>query len=128
VRPERDFILRMIQQLALLLARVLRLKLENQLEAAERLLVEGYGSLFGVDPKFFALMDAKTAAAALGHSRKVTAFAQLLGEQADLARRKGEPARARELAQRALALLDASAPMSDEVDERAALSAQLRAF
>ncbi len=91
---ESDFILRAVEQMARAIARIFRLKQEQRFDEAERAVADAYLDLFGIDPRFFPLMDARTVAEALGHPKKVAAFAELLGEEAAIAEARGDQERA----------------------------------
>ncbi len=88
---ERDLILRIIQQLAALVARVLKLKKERKYGEAEQLVAEAYRGLFGLDRRFLQLMQPAHVAQALGAPQKVKAFVELMAEEADLLRLRGDP-------------------------------------
>ncbi len=102
---ESDYILRAVKQVAQLLARVLQLRREEKDADAERAIADAYLDLFGLDPRYFALMDARTALQALGHPERARAFARVLHEHADLLHKLGQADRAELLRSRATELL-----------------------
>ena len=122
---ENDFILRAVQQFGRMIKRVLQLKEENREDEAERVVADAYLDIFGVDRRFFDLMDTHTVLSALGHPRKALAFTELLIEEARLLDRR-DPARAADLRRRARELLAAvRIEGSDGRAERERLAAKL---
>jgi hypothetical protein len=96
-----DVIMRMVRQLAAAIARIMKLRDAGRDEEA---LVEAdhvWGELFGLPPGLLDSIGGPALAALLGAPEKVTAAIELLGHEADLFERRGDPARAaqrRELA------------------------------
>jgi hypothetical protein len=104
---ERDYVLRIIRQLALFIARLMKLKDEGDLESAQELLLSAYGDMFGIDRRFVGYMRPDQLAAVLGRERTAL-FAELMAEEADLRAMRGDAQTAALVAQQALALLDAA--------------------
>jgi hypothetical protein len=103
---ERDYVLRIARQMALFLARLLKLKESGDLDAAQDLLLSAYADLFGIDRRFVGYMRPEQLAQALGRERAAL-FAELMAEEADLRAMRGDAQTAALVAQQALALLDA---------------------
>jgi hypothetical protein len=102
---ERDYVLRIARQMALFVARLLKLKEKNDLEAAQDLLLSAYADMFGIDRRFVGYMRPEQLAQALGRERSAI-FAELMAEEADLRAMRGDAQTAALVAQQALALLD----------------------
>ena len=91
---ERDYIMRLVQQLAAVVARLLRLKEQKEYEQALREVENAYGELLGLSPAIVPMFDVATLAPLLGHSEKMKAIATLFCEQAELYGLKQEPEQA----------------------------------
>ena len=92
---ERDFIMRLVKQLAEVLARAMKLKgLKKDDEAAE-VIESGCLSLLGIDWKTLAWVDSASAAQLLKEPARIRAFAALLEARAQLHADAGEAAEAR---------------------------------
>ena len=87
---ERDYILRLVKQLGALLAAILKLKKEEQFDAALEQLQGAFPSLFGIDYRTLVGFDSKSAAQLLVDSTRIKILAQLLEEEADIQRRRGD--------------------------------------
>jgi len=120
---ERDYILRIVRQMALFLARLLKLKEKNDLDAAQELLLSAYADLFGIDRRFVSYMRPEQIAGALGRERSAI-FAELMAEEADLRAMRGDAHTAALVAQQALALLDAVGWSNDRLRSRLQESAR----
>src|SRR4051812_18237910 len=81
---ERDFIERMIRQLAEALARALGLRRREQYDEAVQELHGAYPGLFGLEAGPLLMLDSTSAAELLGDPWRIRAFAQLLDEEAQL--------------------------------------------
>lgn len=81
---ERDYILRMIQQLAQAIARIVGLKREGKLDEALAALRETADGIFGPLGRTLDALDARSAASLLGSFAKVDAYARLTGEEASI--------------------------------------------
>jgi tetratricopeptide (TPR) repeat protein len=99
---ERDYIMRMMQQLAAVVARLFRLKEQEEYDQALQEVEKAYSELLGMNPEIVPMFDAATLATLLGHPEKMKAMAALFFEQAGLHRLKQEPEKAQRLFQRAL--------------------------
>lgn len=102
---ERDWVMRLVRQLAELLARVLRLIEQGRPDEAAAALEAACPSLLGVDYRPLLLVDSASAAALLGDPRKMAAFAQLLAADARVAAARPDEALARSRRQHALEML-----------------------
>ena len=102
---ERDYVLRIARQMALFIARLLKLKEQNDLDAAQDLLLSAYADMFGIDRRFVGYMRPEQLAQALGRERAAL-FAELMAEEADLRALRGDAHTAALVAQQALMLLD----------------------
>lgn len=114
---QRDYILRMIEQLGDFLARIAGAKREQKLEVALDEIGAALGALFGPLLGTLEALDTEGAATLLSTPEKVRAYAILTAERADVIALKGEARRARSLHLRALELhLEASlrGPLPDE--------------
>ena len=80
----------MQQQLAELLVALGPLRRSKKYEAVSALLGDAYRGLFGLDRRFLQMMQPAQVAAILGGPEKLTAFAQLIAEEADLLRVQGD--------------------------------------
>jgi hypothetical protein len=110
----KDYILRMIEQLAAAIAGVAGLKEAGQLDDALRLVRETADGIFGPLLRTLDEVDSATAASLLGDGEKVAAYAALLAEQADIHERKGDARRARSDHRRALEVYLELAPPRDD--------------
>jgi hypothetical protein len=104
---ERDYVLRIVRQLALFIARLLKLKEDGELESAQDMLLSAYGEIFGIDRRILGYMRPEQLARALGSSRAAL-FAELMAEEAELRAMRGDAQTAALVAQQALLLLEAA--------------------
>jgi len=114
---ERDYVLRIARQMALFIARLLKLKEQNDLDAAQDLLLSAYADMFGIDRRFVGYMRPEQLAQALGRERAAL-FAALMAEEAELRAMRGDAQAAALVAQQAIAVLDAAAWSDDRVRAR----------
>lgn len=91
---ERDYVMRLVKQIAELLARALKLQLAKKHDEAAEVLESGCLTLFGMDWKTLAWADSASAADLLKDAKKVSLFASLVEERAKLHVAAGEPAEA----------------------------------
>jgi hypothetical protein len=91
----RDYLIRIIEQVADFVARVVAKKREGNYEAGLRLVDEAYDDLLDMDRELFEIADSATLATLLGPPGKVRAIARLCFEQGDLLRLKGDPINAK---------------------------------
>lgn len=96
-----DYMSRQIRAIAAMLARIIGLRLEGQLEEAGSELKRAYGLLLGPEGGSLRRVDAGTAATILGSPDKIVAFASLLSEEAA---QESDAARCGSLRRQALAL------------------------
>jgi hypothetical protein len=117
---ERDYVMRMVQQLAELLARLLKLKSAKRYDEATEVLESGCASLLGIDFKTLALVDSPSAASLLSEPMRIRTFARLLEELADLSHESGSEARSLARAGHALEMyLEVLARKADDAEARA---------
>jgi len=120
---ERDYVLRIARQMALFIARLLKLKEQNDLDAAQDLLLSAYADMFGIDRRFVGYMRPEQLAQALGRERAAL-FAALMAEEAELRAMRGDAQTAALVAQQAIAVLDAAAWNDDRLRARLGESAR----
>lgn len=119
----RDYILRMIEQLAEAIGRIAGLRSAGKLDEAQSLLRETADGLFGPMREMLDRVDAASAATLLGGHEKIGAYAALCAEQAEIFELRGERKRAASERRRALELhLEAvrKAPHGDTPSRQAA--------
>lgn len=92
---DRDFVMRIVRQLAELLARALKLKREKKFDEAAQTIEGGCGDLLGFDFGALALVDSASSAQLLAEPARIRAFARLLEELAEVHRAAGDVAKAR---------------------------------
>jgi PAS domain S-box-containing protein len=88
----KDYIERLIDQLAQVLARLLHLRKEGQHEEALRAVREASMDLFGLEYEVLVGVDPASAAGLLGESQRVRRFAELVREEAESLEALGERA------------------------------------
>ena len=120
---ERDYVLRIARQMALFLARLLKLREQGDLDAAQDLLLSAYADMFGIDRRFVGYMRPEHLAQSLGRERAAL-FAELMAEEAELRAMRGDAQTAALVAQQALVLLDAVGWEDDRLRTRLAESAR----
>ena len=91
---QRDLILRLVQDMARLLARALGLRKQGLTEQAVREVEAGAASLLGLELGVVAAVDAATIARQLGQPARMAALARLVSLRADLADDTGDLAAA----------------------------------
>lgn len=101
---ERDYVMRLVKQLAELLARALKLQGQKKHEEAAEVLEAGCLSLFGMDWKTLAWADSASAAELLKEPMRVRLFASLVEQRAQFHEECGEAAEARSKFQHAYEL------------------------
>lgn len=115
---ERDYLMRMAQQLAGVLARLLRLKEQKEYGRAQEEIEKSHAELFGMEATIAAMFDSATLAQLLGHGEKMKAMAALLFEQAEVCRLNAQPEKAQRHYHRALEMsLEASLLRREEDTE-----------
>lgn len=122
---ERDHILRMIQQLAAAIGRILGLKRAGKLDEALAAVRETADGIFGPLLRTLDALDAQSAASLLGSGEKIDAYAQLTAEEGSIQELKGAARRGRALSRRALELYLEAALRGPEIsaEARAAIQA-----
>ena len=120
---DRDYVLRIARQMALFIARLLKLREQGDLDAAQDLLLSAYADMFGIDRRFVGYMRPQQLAQSLGRERAAL-FAELMAEEAELRAMRGDAQTAALVAQQALALLDAVGWEDDRLRTRLAESAR----
>ncbi len=81
---EKDFIKRSIQQLAKLLAAVLKLRQEGEEEQALQTLRGGVGEILGVEWRVLVAVDSRSGAELLATPQRITVFARLRHQEAEV--------------------------------------------
>jgi len=81
---ERDYLMRLIQQLNTVLARIMRAKQQEKYDEAQETIKEAHGELFGLDSALVGMMSAESLAQLLGDGEKIKAMARLFKEEGDL--------------------------------------------
>ena len=105
----RDYILRLIEQFAQALARIIGLRKSGKLDEAQKLANETADGIFGSLRLMIDQVDASTAAGLLGTREKIAVYAALTAEEAEITALKGDARKARGRRRRALELyLEAS--------------------
>ena len=102
---QRDYVLRLIQQLAQALARIAGLKRSGQLDEALDDVGTTLDDLLGPLRQTLDAIDARSAARLLTDRERIEAYALLSAEEASILELIGNTTRAGQRAQRALALL-----------------------
>lgn len=91
---QQDALLRLIQQMAAVVAQMLGLRGGGKIDEALEVARTAEGELLGPVAAAATVVDAATAAQMIGEPLKVAAWARLLHERAGLLRDAGEPAAA----------------------------------
>jgi hypothetical protein len=91
---ERDWVMRLVQQLAQFIARALGLADAHQRDEALAVLREGCAAQLGMEYEVLSMLDAPAAVDLLGDPSRALAFAQVVDAMAEVERRCNEPARA----------------------------------
>ena len=99
---ERDFIKRMLRDLARFVARILGYKEAGKLDDAEEELGRAYRGLLGIDRERLAMVDLPSVKLLLGSKQKLDVYAALLREEADILERRGLPDLAARVQKRAI--------------------------
>lgn len=90
----KDYIERLIEQLATAFAALLKLRRERKTEEAQQLLRDTALSVLGMEYSTLTLADAASTAQLLAHPVRVVALARLVAEEAELFQEQGNAARA----------------------------------
>lgn len=102
---QKDYILRLIESVSAAIARVVKRKEAGDLTGARREVDIALAELLGTSGRLVPLMDSRTASELVGDSRRVTAWALLLREDADVCRLMLRDAEAVSVERRGLELL-----------------------
>lgn len=123
---ERDYLMRLMSQLAAVMAKILGAK-DAQNYAEARLLVQNAcDQLFGLNGELVKTMDAGTLALLLGEKEKIKALAALMREDGDILLLQGNPAEGVVQYEKALALYQEArraSPNGDDAHCEAAIAA-----
>lgn len=105
----RDYIMRLIEQFAQVLARIMGLRKEGKLDEAQDLVNETADGIFGTLRAMIDKVDSSSAAGLLGSREKIAVYASLTAEDAEIAALRGDARKAQTRRRRALELyLEAS--------------------
>jgi hypothetical protein len=113
---ERDYLMRMIAQLAAVLARILGAKNAQNYTEALQIAQDSYGQLFGLNGELVESMDAATLALLLGEKEKIKALASLLREEGDILLLQDKKAEGYLKCEKALALYQEARRMQSNLD------------
>ncbi|MDZ7345051.1 MAG: DUF6483 family protein [candidate division KSB1 bacterium] len=101
---ERDYIMRMIAQLAAALSKIADLKKDKKYNEAQQIVQEAYGELFGFPTEMVQQMDAATLGFLLDDKEKIKALASLVHEEGEVLLLQGKLAECAACYQKALDL------------------------
>lgn len=90
----KDYIERLIEQLAAAFAALLKLRRGRKLEEAQQLIRDTALSVLGMEYSTLTMADAASTAQLLAHPRRVVGLARLVAEEAELFHEQGNAARA----------------------------------
>jgi len=113
---ERDYIMRMIQQLVNALARIVHAREEEKYDEAHQTVEETLGELFGLKPAFIDTMSAESLTLLLGDKEKVKILARLLLEEGEVFEAQGDAAGAARKHQKSLELYLEAVDPGDNID------------
>jgi len=120
----RDYILRLIEQFAEALARIMGLRKAGNLDEAQKLVNETADGIFGSLRAMIDQVESSTAAGLLGTCEKIGVYAALTAEEGEIAALKGDARKARARRRRALELyLEASRLGDLDTQSRAGVEA-----
>jgi hypothetical protein len=105
-----DYLMRQAQAIAAILARVIGLRLEGDLEHARAGLEEAYSMLLGSQSGLIRRVDSATVVKLIGSSEKSLAFASLLEEEAEQEPDEGRKERLRARAAELKTLVESKEP------------------
>ena len=112
---ERDYVMRLVKQIAELLAQAMGLKAKKKDQEAAEVLEAGCVDLFGIDRKTLAWSDSASAAQLLREPVKIRMFAQLMEHRAQFHEDAGEAADARSKFQHAYELYREAGQHADAI-------------
>jgi hypothetical protein len=90
----KDYIERLIEQLAAAFAAILKARREQRTEDARQLIRDTALSALGMEYSVLTMADAASTARLLGHPSRVVGLARLVAEEGELLQEQGEAARA----------------------------------
>lgn len=111
-----DYILRIIEQFAQALARILETRKSGDLDEAERLLRETADGIFGATRSMLDALAPSSAATLLSDRNKTQIYAALTAEEAEIRALRGDDAKARAGRRRALELYLEAVRGAPEID------------
>jgi len=114
---QRDYILRLIERIAAVLARVMKRKSEGDAVGARGELRQAYGEVLGPAGAMAQMADSRTAANLVGDARRIHLWCRLLREEAILLREQGASEQASAIDRRIVELLLEAWPREREWDE-----------
>ena len=91
---ERDYLMRLFQQLTNVLARILRAREQEKYDEAQEAIDGAYGELFGLNATLVDVMSAESLAQLLGDREKIKALARLFKEEGELCELQDDPTQA----------------------------------
>ncbi|MDP1826849.1 MAG: hypothetical protein Q8L48_26490 [Archangium sp.] len=115
---ERDYVMRLVKQLAEFIARALIQASSQKSDEALATLRAACGQSLGMEYEVLSMLDAKSAVELLGEPARVLAFIQLVEAMGDVDSRTGESLRASTRYQHALELAAALGTPANEVATR----------
>jgi len=105
-----DYLMRQVEAIAAILARVAGLRLEGNPEQARAGLEEAHAMLLGAQSALIRRVDSATAVKLIGSSERTLAFASLLEEEAEQESDEGRKARLRARAAELRSLVESKEP------------------
>lgn len=81
---DKDYVMRMVKQVAEMFARLLKLVEKREYDQALRAMQAGYPGLLGLDYAPLNFADPRSAADLLGDRQRIKIFAQLLSKEAEI--------------------------------------------
>jgi len=91
---ERDYIMRMIQQLANALARIMGARKQEKYDEVQKIIDDAYGEILGLSQTLVGVMNAESLTQLLGDGDKIKVLARLLKEEGELCELRDDPAQA----------------------------------
>ena len=123
---ERDYVMRLVKQLAEFIARALKLASSAKPEEALATLREACSSALGMEYEVLSMLDVESAVELLGEPARVLAFIRLVEAMGDVDARGAEPVRALTRYQHALELTEALLAGRGDLPEATELATRLR--
>lgn len=113
---ERDYIMRMIAQLAAVMAKILGAKSAQNYAEARQIAQNAYAQLFGLNGELVEHLDAPTLALLVGGKEKIKALAALLREEGEILHLQGNPSESNKKFEKSLALYQEALRLSASGD------------